>query len=165
MSGEASLLDALSIAYPGVEPLRFAAPAGPGGQLDGVFALRVEAPMPHWLLVTRGLTELYGKETADPERSGFGFELTCRLPARSPTYDFGWAINWLAALADALFQGTASYEPGSHQKLLDPGGPDELCGVAFIEDLALAPTRSDCGAYAFLQVVALTEGELEAARR
>jgi len=35
--------------------------------------------VPHWHIVGYGMSELYAKETDDPEESGWGFELTFRV--------------------------------------------------------------------------------------
>jgi hypothetical protein len=137
-------------------------PAQAALQLDGVFALRLSSPAPHWLLVTRGFTELYDKESADPAASGYGFEVTCRLPARSSEYDFGWALSWLQGLADNLSSGGAWFEPGHFIKLVEPQKTDELCAVAFCEDIVLQPSASKNGTFAFLQMVGLTNDEYTA---
>lgn len=163
--GESTLLDALAKAYPGHEVLPFATPPGRSELvLDGVFAVRIEEPVPHWLLVTRGMTELREKIAADPERSGYGYELTCRVPAGSPAYDFGWAIDWLASLADYVASTGSPLGPGHHLQVQDPRTDDDVCAVAFLPDIALATTRSTNGEVAFLQMVGLTHAEYEAAR-
>src|SRR3712207_6048111 len=48
--------------------------------LDGVSAYAADEPAPHWHWVTFGLTELYSKVGDDPDWSGWGFELTMRVP-------------------------------------------------------------------------------------
>ena len=52
-----------------------------GGQdpLDGLSAYKAESPFPHWHIVTFGFSELYEKESENPDYSGYGFELTFRL--------------------------------------------------------------------------------------
>jgi hypothetical protein len=39
----------------------------------------IERPIPHWHIVTLGFSEFEKKETAEPKRSGFGFELSLRI--------------------------------------------------------------------------------------
>src|SRR3954447_25848966 len=55
-----------------------------GGQdpLQGISVYQRERPVPHWHYATYGFSELYEKESDDPEYSGFGFELTFRLARR-----------------------------------------------------------------------------------
>ena len=48
--------------------------------IDGFSAYAATEPVPHWHWVTYGLTELYAKESDDPEWSGYGFELTMHVP-------------------------------------------------------------------------------------
>src|SRR5262245_54120300 len=64
-------------------------------QLYGISAYRAEGP-PHWHFVTYGFSELYEKESDDPEVSGWGFELTFRL-SRGEDEDQppGFAIDFL----------------------------------------------------------------------
>ena len=52
---------------------------GGNDPLDGVEIWKSEKGMPHWHYVTYGFTELYDKESDDPQVSGYGFELTFRL--------------------------------------------------------------------------------------
>src|SRR5262245_58672455 len=63
------------------EPLHVAsAPHPPIGEglIYGISAYRAKDPA-HWHFVTYGFSELYAKESDDPEVSGWGFELTFRL--------------------------------------------------------------------------------------
>jgi suppressor of fused len=70
---------ALAKLYPGIEPFHVAPGPGPypGGGVQGISAYPAEG---HWHLVTYGLSELYVKESANLEESGFGYELTFRIP-------------------------------------------------------------------------------------
>jgi hypothetical protein len=69
---------ALAVLYPGVEPHHVSPGAGPGlgGGVQGISAYPAEG---HWHLVTFGPSELYEKETADSDVSGYGYELTLRV--------------------------------------------------------------------------------------
>ena len=51
-----------------------------GGKFAGVRVYCAESPQPHWHFVTFGLTDLGDKDSPDPDHSGYGFELTCRVP-------------------------------------------------------------------------------------
>src|SRR5437016_3424342 len=91
---------ALDRLYPDqTEPLHVAAvphpPLGGDGLIYGISAYRAENP-PHWHLVTYGFSELYAKESDDPAVSGWGFELTMRLPrAEADTQPPAYAVNFL----------------------------------------------------------------------
>jgi hypothetical protein len=50
-----------------------------------------------WHFVTFGLTELFAKESEDPAQSGFGYELTFKVPKRS-----GEPPDWAFQLLDAI---------------------------------------------------------------
>jgi hypothetical protein len=74
---------ALEPTYGEVEPLHWGTVKrwrnGGPDPLDGISAYRVDGPPPHWHFVSYGLSELYRKESEDPEVSGWGIELTFRL--------------------------------------------------------------------------------------
>ena len=57
---------------------------GGNDPLDGISVYTAKEPIEHWHFVTYGFSELYEKETGDPENSGFGFELTFRLVKGGP---------------------------------------------------------------------------------
>jgi suppressor of fused len=60
----------------------------------------------HWHFVTFGLTELYAKESSDGDVSGFGYELTFKLPKvsdRPPP----WAFDFLEAIGKQVWRGVS----------------------------------------------------------
>src|SRR4051794_12147157 len=67
--------------------------------LDGISVYARTEPVPHWHFISYGMSELYAKESGDPDESGWGFEFTFRLardPAdREPPV---WAANLLQNL-------------------------------------------------------------------
>lgn len=67
-------------AHPGVAPVHLASGLGVafGDSLQGIDAYR-EGSL--WHLVTYGLSELWAKESDDPEWSGSGYEFTMLVPA------------------------------------------------------------------------------------
>jgi hypothetical protein len=69
--------------------------------LDGVSAYDAGD---HWHFVTYGLTELYGKENEDPNVSGFGYELTFKLPKVSAA-PAPWAFDFLEAIGKTGLEG------------------------------------------------------------
>lgn len=58
----------------------------------------------HWHFVTYGLTELYGKENEDSNVSGFGYELTFKLPKVSDSPPL-WAFDFLEAIGKQVWKG------------------------------------------------------------
>jgi|SRR5688572_3725034 suppressor of fused len=58
----------------------------------------------HWHLVTYGLTELYGKENKNSDVSGFGYELTFKLPKVSGAPP-PWAFDFLEAIGKQVWKG------------------------------------------------------------
>lgn len=68
---------------------------------DGISAYDAGA---FWHLVTYGLTELYGKQNIGAESSGFGFELTFRIPKTGEAPP-PWAFNMLDAIGKSVWRG------------------------------------------------------------
>lgn len=150
---------ALAPIYADQEPVH-RAPMPPlhlGGALQGISAY---AASDHWHLVTYGLSELYQKESDDPEVSGWGYELTIRVPRDGGPPD--WAFNLLHAIAQQTQQHGVVYGVGHR---IDTGheyaGPGTgLTAVAMTEDPQLGTIRTPNGALLFLQVVGVTGEEL-----
>ena len=86
--------------------------------LDGISAYKVEHPTPHWHFVTYGFSELYDKETNDPEHSGYGFELTFRLTrTEDETEPPAWALNLLQNMGRYVFHsGYLADRPFLHRR-------------------------------------------------
>jgi hypothetical protein len=135
--------------------------------LDGISVYRVEEPVPHWHFVSYGLTELYDKDSDDPEVSGWGFELTLRLvrgPEETPP---GWAMGLLQNLARYVFRSGNPFDEHHH---LNANGPialeaeTALKAVLFVRDPLLPPQQTPYGRMKFLQVVGITLDEYELLR-
>ncbi|GAA2328735.1 suppressor of fused domain protein [Dactylosporangium salmoneum] len=160
--GWAAIDAALARLYPGVAS-RFARGHDP---LEGVaFFPRLE-PIPHWHAISYGMSELYGKETDDPEESGWGFEFTFRI-ARGPaeTEPPMWAANFLQNLARYVYQTGNWFEPNHHMDLNGPIALDRdtlIRAVVFAEDPELGTIATANGTVQFLQVVGITLDEYEA---
>ncbi|HZM74276.1 MAG TPA: suppressor of fused domain protein [Candidatus Limnocylindrales bacterium] len=162
---------ALDGLYPGVQPKHYGtvmkwAFGGPD-PLDG---LSVYARDDHWHFVTYGMSELYDKESDDPDRSGWGFEFTFR-PGRDPSDPSGseppmWAANFLQNLARYVFTTANAFGPGHHMDLNGPislAEPDTaIRAVAFADDPELGEIDTPHGRLRFLQVVGLTLDEYAA---
>jgi len=138
--------------------------------LDGLSAYEVSEPSPHWHIVSYGLTELYQKESDDPETSGFGFELTMRV-ARDPSEEEPpmWALNFLQNLARYVFQTGNVFADGHHMNINGPisqGTETDIRAIAFSAPPKL-PVSIDgpLGHFGFVHVVGITLDELEATQR
>lgn len=157
--------------YPGVEPFHYGTiikwSVGGPDPLDGVSIFRNPGPPEHWHYVSYGLTELYSKESENEEFSGYGFEFTFRLAARSgedtpPT----WPIGLMQNLARYVFQTGNVFDYGHRIPLNSPickGDDTLLCGAMFALDPQLGVCQSDNGQFSFLQIIGTTGDELDAA--
>ena len=108
---------ALRRRYPGVRPhLQPLAPATAGG-LHGCAAYLAGG---HWHYITYGLSELDGKSPDDdPDWSGWGFELTIRIPAEDPMPV--WPFDVLRRAAQLVNSRGELLEPGHRLDLGDAG--------------------------------------------
>jgi len=135
------------------------------GPLHEVTATRVEAAGGHWHLVTYGLSELEAKESDDPAVSGWGFELTLRLPgAEELPY---WGVDLLTNLAAYVWTSRHGFAPGHHLDLEGPivvGSQSRVRAGVVVVDPGLGVMRGPFGAVEFLQLVGLTADELELCR-
>ncbi|RKN16504.1 suppressor of fused domain protein [Micromonospora musae] len=177
MTSEAPGWDAidarLAELYPDVEPKHYGtlhrfALGGPD-PLDGVSFYPRDEPVPHWHVVGYGMSELYAKESDNPDESGWGFEFTIR-PARDigETEPPMWAASLLQNLARYVFSSGNWFEPGHHMNANGPIRLDyetELTALAFTEDPELGTIPTPHGRVQFLQVVGLTGDEYAAARQ
>lgn len=142
------------------EPLHWGTSNLPGQGLYGLSAYRAAG---HWLLVTFGMTELFSKDSDDPDISGWGCELTMRVPldADQPP---AWSLRLLDKLVEYVFNSGRPFAEGHR---MDVGGPitgqanTRLRAVAFAADPELPPIDSPFGSAQFLAVVGITIEELE----
>ncbi|QVQ54313.1 suppressor of fused domain protein [Spiractinospora alimapuensis] len=164
---------ALSPVYPDTDPLHYApeVPWALGGEnpLDGVSLYPRAAPVPHWHIVTYGMSELYGKESDDPEESGWGFEFTMRATGdtRGDSAPM-WPVTLLGTLAKYVYDNGNPFAPGHTIGVNGPINPERpetaIRAITFVEDPELGSIDTDNGRVTFLQVVGITEPEYEAAR-
>lgn len=167
MPGLDALLDAVSAAVPGAEPLHAKIGLGLplGSALEGVAAF----PAPdHWLYVGYGLTELGEKETDEPDFSGSGFEFSLRLRrSASEAEPPLWPMRVLAALA-AQFEAGTDFDLGDWVVTPDAlGGDPSMAGqtsLAIVPDVVLPRLDTPNGAVHLFQVVPLTAAEGAAAQ-
>jgi len=73
--------------------------------LDGISAYVRTEPVPHWHYISYGMSELYEKESDNPEQSGWGFEFTFRLARNPADHEIPlWPANLMQNLARYVFQ-------------------------------------------------------------
>jgi hypothetical protein len=159
--------------YPGVEPKHYGtlhrlALGGPD-PLDGISFYPRDEPMPHWHIIGYGMSELYAKETDNPNESGWGFEFTFRVAHDiSDTEPPIWAANLLQNLARYVLSSGNWFAPGHHMNANGPIRQDHetaLTALAFAEDPELGTISTPHGRMQFLQVIGLTSDEYAAARQ
>lgn len=150
------------------EPLHGGPVPGPAltgdGLVNGISSYRALDPVPHWHLVTYGFSELYAKESDDPAVSGWGFELTLRLP-RAGDEPPNWALNFLLNLGRYVRNSGNAFAAGHHMDLNGPiaaGSDTAIRGILFVADPDLGTIDTPNGAVEFLLVVGVTKDELAA---
>lgn len=136
---------------------------GGNDPLQGISAYKRLQPVPHWHFVTYGFSELYEKETDNPEYSGWGFELSFRLltepdSEEPPT----WALNFLQNLARYVFNSGNVFNNGDYLNANGPIALEEdtlIHSVVFSFDPELPPIATPNGRVEFLQVTGITTDE------
>ena len=158
---------ALQALYPEQEPKHYGTlikyRIGGPDPIDGISVYRVGGPVDHWHYVTFGFSELYQKESDDPEVSGFGFELTFRLECGLEDEPPLFACNFLQNLARYVFDTGNTFDAGHHMDLNGPIMTDAdtaITAICFTEDPKLPEIATPNGRLRFLQVVGITADEL-----
>lgn len=160
---EAALVDATG----GVAPLHWG--TGNLPDQDGPYGLNAYERDGHWLLLTLGLSELFSKVSDDPDVSGWGIELTMRVP-RSPDDETPptWALNLLNRLGEYVHQSGRVFAAGHR---MNPGGPiagqqaTPLTGLVFAADPQVPEMSTPFGSLNLITVVGVTSDELTAAQQ
>lgn len=133
--------------------------------LDQVAGVRVDD---HWHLVTYGMSEIDAKESDDPDVSGWGFELTLRVEVSGDgDEEPAWAVDLLTNLAVYVWTSRHAFAPGHHLALGGPmrlGTDTHLSAAAVVQDPSLGEITGPFGTVEFLQVVGMTDDELELCR-
>lgn len=159
--------DALEAVYHGEEPHHYgtAVPTMLGGNdpLHGISVYARTEPVPHWHFVTYGFTDLFTKDTDDPDESGFGFELTFRLARTDDDPEPpSWALNFLQNLGRYVF-GTGNRFGAGHKMGLNGaialGQDTQITAICFADDPELGEIHSPFGTARFVQVVGITDDE------
>lgn len=164
---------ALNRVYSRQEPKHYGTVIGYalGGEdpLPGISAYKRITPVPHWHFITYGFSELYEKESDDPQRSGCGFELTFRLLNHDDSDEPpDWALNFLQNLARYVFESGHAFHAGHYLNANGPIATDSdsaIRSVAFAHDPELPPIDTENGRVEFLQIIGLTNEEEFALKR
>ncbi|MDR1464884.1 MAG: suppressor of fused domain protein [Oscillospiraceae bacterium] len=120
----------------------------------------------HLHLVTFGMSELYTNEAAfGGEFSKWGYEMTLKLPPCEEADDM-WAMDMLANLARYTFTSKRYVEPNQYisggGNPIKVGSGSQLTGLLVVEDTELQGIDTVHGRLDFLQLVGITQPELDA---
>lgn len=160
--------DHLDKLYGEQEPQHFgnSIPYSLGGQnpLDGLSVYNSNNQTDHFHIVSYGFSDLYYNEEAfDHNFSGYGFELTMRLKKQGDE-NIHWAMNLMNNLAKYVFDSGKWFEEFHFIPTNSPIRLDydtDLVGIAFVIDPELGSIETPNGRVDFLQMVAITQKELD----
>ena len=156
--------------YGAAEPrhVGYTPPAAFSANLQGCSAYGADG---HWHYITYGLSELYVPALgSDREVSGWGFELTMRVPRGSEAAAPGWPFTMLNELAKHVNTNRVLLEPGDRIDMRAPvtghphvpgAPPTGLTVYAVTTDPQLGRIPTPNGTLQFLQVVGVTAAEKE----
>lgn len=158
--------------YPDIEPSHYAtniqsrAMFGGNDFLDGYSIFDSGKGYMH--IVTYGMSELYGDEEAfGEEYSKWGYEMTIKLKENSPE-DCLWALDMLSNIARYTFQTQNYYEAGEgipgNGTSLHIGTDSAITALIVVNDTSAQTLDTVHGRVEFLQMVGITESELNAIR-
>ena len=162
--------DAFEKLYPGQKPDHFGtiltsrAMMGGDEYLDG-FSIYT-SPKGYKHLVTYGMTVLYGDEEAfGGEWNGWGYEMTMKLKEDS-TENCMWAINMMSNLARYTYKTERFFEPNQYVKgngtSLHIGEDSMITALLVVSDTEAEPQMSVYGKTEFMQLIGITESEIQA---
>ncbi|MBR4084245.1 MAG: suppressor of fused domain protein [Lachnospiraceae bacterium] len=168
--GWQAIEDAFEKLYPGQEPKHFGtllhsrAIFGGDNYLDGYSVYESDKGYKH--IVTYGMTVLYGDEEAfGGEWNGWGYEMTIKLKEET-VEDCMWAIDMLSNLAGYTYRSRNFFEPKQYVKgngsSLHLGVESLITALLVVEDTEAEPQYSVYGKTEFMQMVGITESELQA---
>lgn len=168
--------DALNKIYPAQEPRHYGTiikyVMGGEDPLDGISVYDNNAQEFHRHIISYGMSELYySPESAENEFSGWGFEFTFRIVPFEGDKDTDkvknephWAMSLMQNLARYVFESEKWFEA---YHFIPANGPiridteTKLVGVAFVPDPQLGVIETPHGEVSFLQMVGLTQEELD----
>lgn len=156
--------------YPGQEPRHYGTELAKraiwGGDqyLDGYSIYR--SPNSYLHIVTFGMSEIYtNEESFGGEYSKWGYEMTMKLSA-SYDEDCLWVLDMLSNLARYTFTQKRFFE--AYQYISGRGNPiksganTNLTSLIVVEDTELPAINTVHGKLEFLQLVGITQAELDA---
>lgn len=165
-----AIADRFEQLYPGQkQPAHFGMYAclkpGEAGPLDGI---NVYNHKDYFHFVTFGLSELYEKQNGNPDRSGYGFELTVKLKKEgleNPALEVRHMCSLLQMIAGITTNGGHQFLPGqilpiSKQKGLDVNGKSHITGFMMKED-ELGTLTTPFGKVQLILLVGVTTEEME----
>jgi hypothetical protein len=140
--------------------------------LPAITVWQTKAPK-GWLYVTYGLSELFDKTSGDPSMSGFGFELSLRIPglpgeAPADAQPPVWPLRMLQSIGSHILNTGEGFDSGH---AIDLGGslvpPDsdgpadsKLTGLLCLPDPVLGKIDTIHGSLLFMRLFGVTEDEL-----
>ncbi len=165
--------DAFAQVYLNIEPLHYGtniqARALFGGDqyLDGYSVY--SSPKGYQHIVTFGMTELYANEDSfGGEYSRWGYEMTMKLREDSPENCL-WAIDVLSNIARYTYRSEHYFEDGEcipgNDTSLHLGTDSLITALIVVNDTTVQTVESLHGKVEFLQLVGITESELNAIRK
>lgn len=131
---------------------------------DGLWGISAYPLDGYWLFVTYGLSELFVKLSDDPTVSGWGYELTMRVPRdASDDQPPGWPLNLLTRLGQVTYQQSQPHHAGGRMEL--PEAPDGMPeALLWAEDPAIGGFTGPFGSVDFLAVIGVSAEVLAEAR-
>lgn len=162
--------DAFELLYPGQIPKHFGtqlharAMWGGDNYLDGYSVYESSKGFKH--IVTYGMTVLYGDEEAfGGEWNGWGYEMTIKLK-EDTVENCMWAIDMLSNLARYTYRSQNYFKPNQYVKgngkSLHIGVDSLITALLIVKDTEVQPQESVYGKTEFMQLVGITECELQA---
>lgn len=162
--------DAFEKLYPGQNPDHFGtimtsrAIFGGDEYLDGFSVY--SSPKGYKHLVSYGMTVLYGDEEAfGGEWNGWGYEMTMKLKEKD-TESCMWAIDMMSNLARYPYKTGRFFEPNQYVKgsgtSLHIGTDSLITALLLVNDTEAEPQTSVYGKTEFIQLVGITESEIQA---
>lgn len=158
--------------YSGIEPRHYPPlcglhyMAGGSDPIDGASVYDSNHQQFHRHIVSYGMSELYyDEEKAGDEFSKWGFEFTFRLaPFQDDQNDPIWAIQVMNNLARYVFSSGKWFEENHFVPANGPIRLDtetEITGIVFTLDPELGKIQTPHGEVSFLQMVGITNAEVE----
>lgn len=157
--------------YPGQDSPRHFAPMikwifGGNDPLDGI---SIYDAGDCWHFVTFGLTEIYEKETDDPEISGYGYEMTFKLKKDASADgedELKNVCGILQAIARITFNSGEVFGPYEFLHTgqttgIDLRGTSAITGFICVPDPSVQALDTPNGKMTFLELVGVTDPELK----